>query len=151
MNEETAQGRRTPTSRRRGGGRPPAKSRGAQPAGGTSLLTEQNLFLFNEGSHVRLYDKLGAHPATVSGVPGTVFAAWAPNAERVAVMGDFGRAASIVRCAVPSRPEKSAYLAAPARAKSSVRTAAKRSATSSQFQTFQTASKKSVFLFWYCR
>jgi 1,4-alpha-glucan branching enzyme len=52
-------------------------------------LTEQDLYLFNEGSHFHLYDKLGAHPATSGGAAGTYFAVWAPNAERVAVMGDF--------------------------------------------------------------
>ncbi len=54
-----------------------------------SWLTPQDLYLFNEGSHVRLYDKLGAHPATVGGVPGYRFAVWAPNADYVAVIGDF--------------------------------------------------------------
>jgi 1,4-alpha-glucan branching enzyme len=47
------------------------------------------VYLFNEGRHFRLYDKLGAHPMTVGGVPGVLFAVWAPNAERVAVVGDF--------------------------------------------------------------
>jgi 1,4-alpha-glucan branching enzyme len=54
-----------------------------------SLLTEDDLFLFNEGSHFRLYRKLGAHPAEVDGKAGTYFAVWAPNAERVSVIGDF--------------------------------------------------------------
>ncbi len=54
-----------------------------------TLLTEQDLFLFNEGSHFRLYDKLGAHPATADGVEGTYFAVWAPDAERVFIMGSF--------------------------------------------------------------
>ena len=52
-------------------------------------LTPQDLYLFNEGSHVRLYDKLGAHPTTVNGVAGFQFAVWAPNAGYVAVLGDF--------------------------------------------------------------
>ena len=52
-------------------------------------LSPQDLYLFNEGSHVRLYDKLGAHPATVGGVPGFRFAVWAPNADYAAVVGDF--------------------------------------------------------------
>ncbi len=46
-----------------------------------SLLTEQDLYLFNEGTHLRLSDKLGAHAATAGGVDGTVFAVWAPNAD----------------------------------------------------------------------
>ncbi|MFO0847412.1 MAG: 1,4-alpha-glucan branching protein GlgB [Gemmataceae bacterium] len=52
-------------------------------------LSPQDLFLFNEGSHVRLYDKLGAHPATRDGATGYHFAVWAPNAAYVAVIGDF--------------------------------------------------------------
>jgi 1,4-alpha-glucan branching enzyme len=55
----------------------------------TSLLTSQDLYLFNEGSHYRLYEKLGAHPRVVQGVRGTSFAVWAPGAEYVAVIGDF--------------------------------------------------------------
>ncbi len=52
----------------------------AGTAAGASLLTDQDLYLFNEGSHLRLYEKLGAHPETVDGVAGTAFAVWAPNA-----------------------------------------------------------------------
>src|SRR5438309_12117325 len=54
-----------------------------------SLLTDHDLYLFNEGTHYRLYDKLGAHVVTHDGVKGTYFAVWAPNAEAVSVMGDF--------------------------------------------------------------
>jgi 1,4-alpha-glucan branching enzyme len=50
---------------------------------------EQDLHLFNEGTHRRAYRVLGSHPADVEGVRGTWFAVWAPNAERVAVVGDF--------------------------------------------------------------
>jgi len=53
------------------------------------LLTDNDVYLFNEGTHHRLYDKLGAHEMTAGGVRGTCFAVWAPNAERVTVMGDF--------------------------------------------------------------
>ncbi len=49
----------------------------------------QDLYLFNEGTHVRLYEKLGAHPCVRGGVPGYHFAVWAPNADYVAVIGDF--------------------------------------------------------------
>ncbi|MBA3397565.1 MAG: 1,4-alpha-glucan branching protein GlgB [Deltaproteobacteria bacterium] len=42
-----------------------------------------------EGKHPRLYEKLGAHPATVNGVAGTQFAVWAPHAESLSVIGDF--------------------------------------------------------------
>ncbi len=55
-----------------------------------SLLTDDDLFLFNEGTHYRLHDKLGAHLVTSEdGVEGAYFAVWAPNAERVSVIGDF--------------------------------------------------------------
>jgi 1,4-alpha-glucan branching enzyme len=54
-----------------------------------SLLGEQDLYLFNEGTHSRLYQKLGAHLRTVDSVTGTNFAVWAPSADRVSVMGDF--------------------------------------------------------------
>ena len=54
-----------------------------------SLLTDDDLYLFNEGSHFRLYDKLGAHPIEHEGKKGTHFAVWAPDAEKVYVMGGF--------------------------------------------------------------
>jgi len=57
--------------------------------GRPSLLTDFDLHLFNEGSHFHLYDRLGAHVVTVDGQPGTMFGVWAPNAERVSVIGDF--------------------------------------------------------------
>jgi 1,4-alpha-glucan branching enzyme len=55
----------------------------------SSLLTADDLYLFNEGSHFRLYEKLGAHPTEYEGKEGTQFAVWAPDAEHVYVMGDF--------------------------------------------------------------
>lgn len=54
-----------------------------------SLLTADDSYLFNEGSHFRLYHKLGAHLVTQGETSGTYFAVWAPDAERVAVIGDF--------------------------------------------------------------
>ncbi len=66
---------------------PPAA--GPSPAASPSLLSADDLYLFNEGSHLRLYEHLGAHTIVVGDVPGTYFAVWAPNAERVAVIGDF--------------------------------------------------------------
>ncbi len=56
---------------------------------GVSLLTDADIYIFNEGRHFRLYEKLGAHPISVDGVVGTGFAVWAPNARQVSVMGDF--------------------------------------------------------------
>ncbi len=55
----------------------------------TQLLTDQDIYLFNEGNHFRLYEKLGSHPAVIGGVEGTNFAVWAPNAREVHVIGDF--------------------------------------------------------------
>ncbi len=54
-----------------------------------TLLSAEDLYLFNEGSHLRLYEKLGAHPIVHRGVAGTYFAVWAPDAEYVSVVGDF--------------------------------------------------------------
>ena len=54
-----------------------------------TLLTEDDLYLFNEGSHFRLYEKLGAQPLTVNNQKGTYFAVWAPDARQVSVTGDF--------------------------------------------------------------
>jgi len=54
-----------------------------------SLLTDDDLYLFNEGSHFHLYEKLGSHLATHDGSEGTYFAVWAPDAERLSVMGAF--------------------------------------------------------------
>ncbi len=54
-----------------------------------SLLTEDDIYLFNQGSHFRLYNKLGAHLLKTDGLTGTYFAVWAPNARGVSVVGDF--------------------------------------------------------------
>jgi 1,4-alpha-glucan branching enzyme len=56
---------------------------------GSVLLTSFDLHLFNEGKHNRLYHKLGAHLTEIDGYPGTYFAVWAPDAERLSVVGDF--------------------------------------------------------------
>jgi 1,4-alpha-glucan branching enzyme len=55
----------------------------------TTLLSDWDYHLFNEGSHHRLWDKLGAHLLEKDGVSGTMFAVWAPNAAYVSVIGDF--------------------------------------------------------------
>jgi 1,4-alpha-glucan branching enzyme len=52
-------------------------------------ITEHDIYLLKEGSHYRLYDKLGAHIMTIGGESGAFFALWAPNAENVSVTGDF--------------------------------------------------------------
>ena len=54
-----------------------------------TLLTDDDLYLFNEGSHFRLYERLGAHPAVHGGSAGIHFAVWAPNGRHVSVIGDF--------------------------------------------------------------
>ncbi len=55
----------------------------------TSTLSDLDVYLFNEGTHLRLYERMGAHPAGSSESQGTHFAVWAPNAERVSVVGEF--------------------------------------------------------------
>ncbi len=55
----------------------------------STQLTEYDQLLFAEGNHHRFYHKLGAHPLEIDGVPGTLFAVWAPNAKRVSIVGDF--------------------------------------------------------------
>ena len=54
----------------------------------TLWLTDYDLYLFGEGTHLRAYEKLGAHPREVNGRSGVHFAVWAPNAERVSVVGE---------------------------------------------------------------
>ena len=52
-------------------------------------LGETDVWLLAEGSHLRPWEKLGAHPCKLGGVAGTAFAVWAPNARQVALLGDF--------------------------------------------------------------
>src|SRR3954467_1490871 len=52
-------------------------------------LGETDLYLFGKGDERRIYDKLGAQLRSIDGVPGTSFAVWAPNAQRVSVVGSF--------------------------------------------------------------
>ena len=54
-----------------------------------TTLGDLDLYLFGEGSDKQIYAKLGAQLRTVSGISGTRFAVWAPNASRVSVIGDF--------------------------------------------------------------
>ncbi|MDF3075524.1 MAG: 1,4-alpha-glucan branching enzyme [Alphaproteobacteria bacterium] len=53
------------------------------------LLGDMDLYLLGEGRHLELYEKLGAHPRRIDGVDGVAFAVYAPNAQRVSVVGDF--------------------------------------------------------------
>lgn len=55
----------------------------------SSIFSDFDLYLFGQGKHYRLYEKMGAHPRTVEGVAGVNFAVWAPNALTVSVIGDF--------------------------------------------------------------
>jgi 1,4-alpha-glucan branching enzyme len=79
---------------------PPARARAlrSKPAGPSSapappppgsLLTEEDLYLFHEGSHFHIQTKLGAHLALREGATGVQFGVWAPNASSVSVIGDF--------------------------------------------------------------
>ena len=54
-----------------------------------SLLTKNNIHLFREGSHFRLYEKMGAKIISKDAVNGVYFCVWAPNAKSVSVIGDF--------------------------------------------------------------
>jgi 1,4-alpha-glucan branching enzyme len=53
------------------------------------VLSDYDLYLFGEGKHTRIYEKLGAHPMTIGTAKGVHFAVWAPNGKRVSVVGDF--------------------------------------------------------------
>jgi 1,4-alpha-glucan branching enzyme len=54
-----------------------------------SRLSEMDIYLFKQGKHTKLYEKLGSHMMEYDGKKGVCFAVWAPNAERVSVRGDF--------------------------------------------------------------
>src|SRR5437588_5676349 len=53
------------------------------------VLTDFDLHLLGEGTHHRMFEKLGSHRIAFGGTTGVHFAVWAPNAERVSVIGDF--------------------------------------------------------------
>src|SRR5262245_15155638 len=55
------------------------------------VLSDFDLHLFSEGTHYRTWEKLGSRRLTVDGLTGVHFAVWAPNAQRVSVIGDFKR------------------------------------------------------------
>ena len=72
---------------------PPAAVEPPRPAAQApeefTMLSEDDLYLFNEGTHLRLFDKLGAHIARHAGATGVAFGVWAPNALAVSVIGSF--------------------------------------------------------------
>ena len=53
------------------------------------MLTDHDIYLFKEGTHARLYEKFGCHLGENDGVAGAYFSVWAPNAQRVAAIGDW--------------------------------------------------------------
>ena len=55
------------------------------------VLSEYDLYLFNQGTHYEIYEKLGAHATRHQGTSGVLFAVWAPSAARVSVVGDFNQ------------------------------------------------------------
>jgi 1,4-alpha-glucan branching enzyme len=68
----------------------PKNAPGASPVRyGLSGLSADDLYLFNEGNHFQLYDKLGARIGSDGGTAGVHFSVWAPNARHVSVIGDF--------------------------------------------------------------
>jgi 1,4-alpha-glucan branching enzyme len=68
-----------------------AEDAGGRAARGSTRLTPDDLHRVNEGSHTRLYEKMGAHPVATGETAGTHFAVFAPEAEGVSVIGDFNR------------------------------------------------------------
>ncbi len=56
---------------------------------GVTRLTDHDIYLFKQGRHTRLYEKMGAHAQKLSGTSGVAFAVWAPNARAVSVIGPF--------------------------------------------------------------
>ena len=56
---------------------------------GTGFITEVDRYLFNNGRHYEIFEKMGAHPKKYKGKNGMYFAVWAPHAEQIGVVGDF--------------------------------------------------------------
>ena len=55
----------------------------------TGIISEMDRYLFGQGTHYEIYEKLGAHPMTLDGKRGVYFAVWAPHATSVSLVGDF--------------------------------------------------------------
>jgi 1,4-alpha-glucan branching enzyme len=55
------------------------------------ILNDYDMYLYGQGNHYNIYEKLGAHIVTHQGIRGTLFAVWAPSAKRVSVIGDFNQ------------------------------------------------------------
>lgn len=55
------------------------------------VISDYDLYLYNQGNHYEIYNKLGAHPWTHQNVSGVLFAVWAPSATRISVIGDFNQ------------------------------------------------------------
>ncbi len=55
------------------------------------IISDYDLYLFGQGTHYRIFDKLGAHVTRIDRIPGVHFAVWAPNAARISVVGDFNQ------------------------------------------------------------
>lgn len=53
------------------------------------MITEADAYLFAQGTHYEIYEKMGAHEAEIDGQKGVYFAVWAPNAKYVNVIGSF--------------------------------------------------------------
>ena len=65
------------------------KSPESKPLSPQTFITDLDSYLFKEGNHFRLFEKLGAHTIERDGAQGTHFAVWAPNADKVSVIGNF--------------------------------------------------------------
>ena len=68
---------------------PSSAGRSRKKRVGTGFISELDRYLFGQGTHYEIYEKLGAHPKTYRGRTGMYFAVWAPHAEAVSVVGDF--------------------------------------------------------------
>ena len=87
----------------------------------SQVLGDFDLHLFSEGTHHRAWEKLGSRRLTVDGLTGVHFAVWAPNAQRVSVIGDFNRwdgrvnpmrklvPSGVWEIFIPELPERSCY------------------------------------------